>query len=80
MKEYAASPYKNHFQEAEGSDWEHPALIYQEQTVLINPIALYSKTHDSVDKWRAANAIYLNFSRHFDMVSNITPWSQTAET
>lgn len=69
-KEYATNPYKSHFQEAEGGDYKQPEQIYQEQTVLTNPVALCNKILDSMDKWRAENVIYPNFSWAFDIISH----------
>ncbi|PKU45219.1 rna-directed dna polymerase from mobile element jockey- hypothetical protein [Limosa lapponica baueri] len=45
----------------------------KDKLCLANPIALYNRMTDFVDKWRAAHAICLNFSSAFDMVSHNTP-------
>lgn len=45
----------------------------KDKLCLANPIALYDRMTDLVDKWRATHPICLNFNRASDMVSHSTP-------
>ena len=65
----AASPPGSHLLACEGEhELKQSTWIYQNKIYLMNLFALFNNLSGSVGNWRTVNAVYLGFSKAFDII------------